>query len=290
MTVRQFLRTFLALPVAITPAIVVSPADGSAPSESPPSPATVPDTARHALEAGRFWHASRMLHDHLAASGDSTPEAVLMTARADVGWGGWSRVAPLLEGRDWLDTAADGEGWRLLGRARFALGDAESAARALGRYLRVAEGASERERGVVEYRRAVALRRAEADSAAVEAFDRAARALPLVADRIEARAIEVLAELGDTAAVARRLVALEPGLAERVGWRSRVRAFRRADDPEMAAHVAGRAETTARGADRAEAAFELGRIGLERGDTAAARAAFRRAIDAAPDAIAAVDA
>src|SRR2546430_14325065 len=67
----------------------------------------VPEEARRALKDGRYFLASRLLHEHLTSSADSSAEALLLTAQADAGWQNWRSVRALLDGRSWLDSEGE---------------------------------------------------------------------------------------------------------------------------------------------------------------------------------------
>ena len=91
------------------------------------------DSALAEFEAGRFWHAARMLREEGAAAG--TPEDVLLLARAEAGWKNWSAVAELLGGAEWLSEESDAIGLYILGRAWEAQGQWAEAAESYGRYV-----------------------------------------------------------------------------------------------------------------------------------------------------------
>ena len=73
------------------------------------------DSAIAEFEAGRFWHAARMLRAEQAQEG--TSREVLLLARAEAGWENWQAVIQLLNEADWLETEDEGAGLYLLGRA-----------------------------------------------------------------------------------------------------------------------------------------------------------------------------
>ena len=247
------------------------------------SRSAVPEAAVRALEQGRYWRASRILRDYLAAAPDTSPASVLLTAQAEAGWGHWEGAEGLLARRPWLDAHAQGRGRELLGRSRLELGRWEAAARDLARYLEVAPDAGDRERGLVELRRARALAEAGNTAAAMEAYDRALGHLPQLEDWILLTAAGVAADAGDSAGVARRLEAAPADLVRARGWRLRVRALRQAGALAEAARVAERAAGELDGAAQRAAAWALtGDLRLEQADTAGAREAYRRAMAAAP--------
>lgn len=263
---------------------------GSPASQGPDTPG-VPPEALHALRQGRYWRASRILEDYLALVPDPEPTTVLLAAQAEAGWGDWAEVERLLAGRGWLDTVAGGYGWSLLGRSRYALERWAESGEALARYLQLSTGSGERERGLAEARRGLALTGAGAAPAAVEAFDRAAALLPQLGDWIAIFAAEAAAAAGDTATVRARLAGTEPRLAREWGWRLRIQAFRNANDPAAAREAAeAAAEHLDTAAGRADAWLIIGELRLGEGDEAGARTAFRRAMAASPSSAAAVDA
>ncbi|HEX7091148.1 MAG TPA: transglycosylase SLT domain-containing protein [Longimicrobiales bacterium] len=279
----------LFLAVAVAPAVLELGRRPAAAVES--QPPDIPPEALEALRQGRYWRASRILRGYLAAVPDPGPETILLAAQAEAGWGAWARVDSLLAGRDWLDRVSGGYGWNLLGRSRLELEQWLPGEEALQRYLDVAADAGERQRGMAEMRRARALEKAGDAAGAVAAYDRAARLLPQLGDWIAIFATEALAAAGDTAAVRRRLAGVDSVLALDWGWRIRYRAQQQAGDIAGAQRVAELAATRlGRASARAEAWTAAGRARLQRGDTAGAREAFIRAMEAAPGATAAVDA
>ncbi len=252
---------------------------------------TVPAEALQALKQGRYWRASKILRGYLAVVPDTTPESILLVARADAGWGDWVGVERLLAGRSWLDTAGNGTGWDLLGRSRLALGRWSEGEDALSRYLQVAAVAGDRDRGLAEARRARALLASGSPAEAVQAYRRAAEALPQIGDWLGIFGAYAAARDGDTATVRVLLAATDPALARDWGWRIRVAARVAAGDFEGAQAAAeSAANTLGEARRRAEAWASLGDLRLRRGDTAGARDAFRRAIAAAPQALSALDA
>ena len=251
----------------------------------------VPAEALAALQQGRYWRASRILRHHLSALPDTSPRTLLLVARADAGWGDWQNVQRILYGREWLDSISGGYGWKLLGQSLYEQGEFDRGGAALERYLRVAGAAGARERGLTEIRRGFALRKAGRPAQAIEAFDRAAETLPRLEDWIALWAAEAAAEAGDTAATERRLAATDPELRRAFGWRARVRAYRAANQPVRALRAAeAAAADLASATDRATAWKLMGDIRLERGDSAAARRAYTRALEASRGSAAAVDA
>jgi soluble lytic murein transglycosylase len=249
----------------------------------------VPPAVGEAARQGRFWRASRILGEYLATVPDTTPETILMASRLSAGWGDWENVGRLLEGRDWLDRLEHGAGWRLLGRSWIELGRLEEGSEALGHYLQLGQG-GDRDRGVAQLRRAIALGDAGDTDAALQAFDSAAAHLPWFADWVGLMAARAAAETGDTAAVRTRL-ARAGDLAGDAAWRLRLQAAREAGDLSGARRAALEAARAAGSADgRAAAWAQLGELRVEAGDTAGAREAFRSAMSGAPGSVGAVTA
>lgn len=238
--------------------------------------AEVPAAVREAAAQGRYWRASRLLGDHMAAQGDSAPELLLLAARLSAGWGDWSAVAKVLEGRSWLDDVGGGAGWGLLGRARIELGDPAGGSDALARYLAVAELGQEA-RGLVELRRGLALSQTEGRDDAQQAFDRAIDLVPWFADWASFLAAEGAARVGDLDRVNERLAAA--GGVGGGSWRLRVTAGLAAGDTMAGREAALAATRTGSRSDRSEAWAELGRLRLAAGDRSRARAAFVRAME-----------
>jgi soluble lytic murein transglycosylase len=136
--------------------------------------------------------------------------------------------------------------------------------------------------GVAELKRGVELREKDA-AAARSAFLRAAELLPGLADWAHVLAADAASRTGDTTAVRRLLADTEPILAREWGWRSVVRAHRVAGAPTGAAEVAANAAAKMADAARAADAWRVaGDLRLQRGDSAAARVAYRNAIELSP--------
>ncbi|MBI4545523.1 MAG: transglycosylase SLT domain-containing protein [Gemmatimonadetes bacterium] len=285
---RYLLILFLFLAVVVAPELLSPRHTPAAPRPPPPA---VPPEALRALQEGRYWRASRILREYLAAVPDTTPETLLLAAQAEAGWGEWARVETLLAGRRWLDSVRGGYGWSLLGRGRLERGRWSDSGQALARYLQVAPALGDRERGLVEARRGLAMARARDGRGALRTFDTAARLLPQIGDWIALFAAEAAAQIGDTVEVQRRLGGMDSVVARQWAWRVRVSARRNARDPAGAEReAAAAANLLGTAAARAEAWKTAGELRLLRGDTTAAREALRRAMEAAPEALAAIDA
>lgn len=273
--------------VALVPALLGPP--GREASAEPRG--TVPAEALAALREGRYWRASRILHQHLSSAPDTAPRTLLLVAQADAGWGDWAGVQRLLSDRPWLDSVSGGYGWKLLGQSFYQQGDFDQGSAALSHYLDVAQGTDARERGLTEIRRAFAAQKAGHPADAVTALDDAAKLLPRLGDWIALWGAQAAAQAGDTAAVEKRLAAAGGDLARSMGWRTRVRAQRSAGATGRALALAeDAAGYLSSAADRATAWRIAGDIRLEKGDTTAARAAYTRAIEASSSSEAALDA
>ncbi|HYH80853.1 MAG TPA: transglycosylase SLT domain-containing protein [Longimicrobium sp.] len=291
------------LPVAAVPLLVWGAARLAAP-EPPrpdvlaPRPAAVParvasypvppDVAE-LLRQGRNWRAARLLRERLRP--DSEPGLVLLAARTEAAWGGWSSVRTLLNGKPWLSTTEQGEGWYLLGRAREEANDWAGAADAYGRALAAAPAAAPPEwRAPADLRHGLVLLRAGRVDEGVASLERLRARVPAARGWASALAAEALVERGDTARI-RALVGDGVPEAPLRSQRARIAAYRAANDPR-AAHAVALAfrQRAADPAMRAELGTLAAKAALALGDTAAARAELRTAMADAPASGAAVDA
>lgn len=289
MTMMHRSVAILALFLALAAAAQLAPSGDTTAAPSPgiaprvTTSDTVPEEAREALARGRYWRASRILRDYLRAAPRAEPATILLAARAEAGLGRWDRVETLLADRPWLDREEGGLGWSLLGRSRLAQGRRDQAELDLARYLEIAPDTSTRQRGIAEIRRGLAAAGAGGRAEAQQAFDSARTLLPQIADWIAILAARSAAEFGDTAGVERELAATDPVLARDWGWAARIEAYEEAGDARGAIAAAGRATRELEDDGRRAGAWtRLGRLQLARGDTAAARDAFRNSIGAAP--------
>lgn len=142
------------------------------------------------LEAGRPYHASRLLTAALRAPGGRTEERLLVAGRAAAAWGGWSEVERLLADVSFADPAATAEARHLLARSAFERGRARDAV-VRGR-LALAAATTPAQRGALHVLLARAWERLrEPDSANAE-WRRSIPARPLAADwlRLHAAATE----------------------------------------------------------------------------------------------------
>lgn len=248
-------------------------------------PVDLPAEVAGLLREGRNWRAARRMRAYLAAHPDPDPRAVLVTARAEAGWGGWGNVRDFLEGEPWLDRVGGGEGWFLLARAREEEGDWAGAAEAYARYLEAAPADDPADRRVVaELRRGLALLRMGRVEEGTAALERVRAHDPGVSPWAATLMAEALAETGDTARI--RTLLEDAGGAASVHRmrRAHVRAHLAADDPrgarERALAYRARAGTTSARVD-----FRLlaARAALETGDRAEARRHLLAVVRGAPE-------
>ncbi|HEX6641821.1 MAG TPA: hypothetical protein VF215_11950, partial [Thermoanaerobaculia bacterium] len=202
MASRHVVTLLLFAAVAAVPALLPRHGDTRA---TDVAAADVPQEAVDALRRGRYWRASRILHQYVASSQDTAPRTLLLLAQADAGWGDWESVHRLLADRPWLDSVSGGYGWKLLGRSLVERGEHAQGGAALSHYLEHAQGADDRELGLTELRRAAALQQAGDHADALVAYDAAARLLPGLGDWIALWTAELTAAAGDTAATRTRL-------------------------------------------------------------------------------------
>jgi soluble lytic murein transglycosylase len=264
------------------------------PTHSAPAVAgdDVPPAALEALRQGRYLRASLLLRDYLASRPDPGESTIILAAQAEAGWGEWARVRELLEGRNWLDRVAAGQGWHLLGRSQLELGELAAGSVSLGRFLEMGEpSGAGTQRAFAHITRAQALAGQRDFAAAAAAWEEAADALPQIADWIHAFAAGTAALAGDTAAVRKRLGRAGGDLAREWAWRAEPRARRNAGDRAGAVAAATRAAERLSSQHRRAAAWTMvGQLHQERGNRAGARSAFLRAIEAADGTSSAIDA
>ncbi|MCI0436517.1 MAG: hypothetical protein L0271_23210, partial [Gemmatimonadetes bacterium] len=249
-----------------------------------------PEEAVRALEQGRFLHASLILREHFSTVRDTTPADLVLAARAEGGWGNWERVVQLLSGRAWLDTLDHAIGWELLGYAHGGLENWKESRSAFTRFLALGPSDDARRRGRAEIARATAHARNAETADALAALASARELLPSIAGWIALEAAAASAAAGDTASVHTLLAGIDAVLAREWGWRHRVESLKKAG---LAARAVAAAEAAANepgpAGRRAAAWVEAGRLHLEAGDDARARAAFRNAMATAPGTSSGVD-
>lgn len=151
--------------------------------------------------------------------------------------------------------------------------------------------AAERARGLEALRRGRALARTGDTRGAARAFEEAGEVLPPFRGWARVLSAEAAAGAGDTAEVRRLLAPLPPGPAREWGWEVRARALRERGDAGAAAEVAEAAGRELRRGARAAQAWRMaGELRAGAGEGIAALAAFRRAMEAAPESEGALEA
>ena len=238
----------------------------------------VSDSARAELEAGRFWHAARLLRAEGAAAGTSAD--LLMLARAEAGWNNWPEVVTLLRDAEWIGTEGAGTGLYLLGRAEEEAGRPERSVAAFLRYLEVAPSASTR------YQSAL-IRAAKAQwglgrrTEALALMDRPAASV-LAKSWLSVALAEDVADSGDVATVEALLARVADTRARDVAWRLRADVLVAARDSLAAAKAFGDLRSATEGSRRGSVTVELGRLVLARSDTVQGRALLMEGLEDAP--------
>ncbi|MGD2153848.1 MAG: transglycosylase SLT domain-containing protein [Gemmatimonadales bacterium] len=151
-----------------------------------------------ALDQGRHWYATRLLRD-LNGRDSRTPTAVLLAARADAGRGAWDDVVARLDSAGWLDSIGSGDGRALLARAWLETGAVERAVESYRLFL--GYSLQRKPRAIAELGLARSLEQLGRPLEAAAAYGRAAEIAPALAQWSAIRSAEVLAHMGDTAAV-----------------------------------------------------------------------------------------
>ena len=238
------------------------------------------DSALAEFEAGRFWHAARMLREEGAAAG--TPEDVLLLARAEAGWKNWSAVAELLDGAEWLSEESDAIGLYILGRAWEAQGQWEEAAESYGRYVDLGSlGTTRHHASIVRRTRSLWM------SGEREASFISLRQLEPHLGAQSWTALEIAlgeARDGNASSVEDLLGMIEQPLAQLFSWRLLPDALFEAGDLIGATEAFRQAYQQLNGDRRATAAIELAELLLAGGDTATARGLLLEGLEEAPGA------
>lgn len=249
----------------------------------PGVPASVPIF----LENGQAWRAARVLRDHLRQPENRSPEAILLAATAEAGWGGWPRVREYLEQVSWLGEVRDGEGWYLLARAREEAEAWEQAYEAYQQFLSTPAASTDPDAArVALLRQGILLIHLDRTEEAARALSGVSQEAPAIADRIDILAAEALATLGDTTGVRTRLISSagdgDASLRTR-GQRALLRAYEANDDAAGALAYARRFQTEAASdSDHSWFAHFAGRMAHELGEIELARGELRTALTAAP--------
>lgn len=242
-------------------------------------PETMRAEAAHLLATDRPWRAARVMRAYLGEVSDPSPEALLLTARAEAGWGGWEAVHDLLEDVPDLAALDDGIGLYLLGRAHDARGETPEAIDAYRAFLALPEQPDHSlVREAAEMLLGLALMRAGERAEARPYLDRSARRLGNGAFWLSLLEADALATTGDTEGVRQAVAGFSGGIQGTRAWRARIKAAHHAGDPAEAHRLAVQARLAAFTNDtRAEFFLAEGRAALELGDTATGRAALRGA-------------
>ncbi len=200
------------------------------------------DSIERVIDAGAYWHASKLAAPHLASDGGS-PEARIAAARAAAGWLGWSTVVRLLDDAPWLEGRFDRLGHRLLAEAALAenrTADALRHARAsLTKTLLPRSDAEAARRWVLLAR---AHERATTWDSAAAAYTRAAALSPDIGGWLALRAASTTR---DAAARKRLYAGIDiPAARARIDW-TEAATLARFDDRSSAATLYARLGATA---------------------------------------------
>jgi soluble lytic murein transglycosylase len=224
--------------------------------------------AERSLRAGRPWRATQTLAPVLRNASTRTPRAVVIAARAASAWQGWDEVIRLLREEPWLDSAFNGAGHALLARAMVETNrrDLDSAA------LRHAQRAAATTPAGLTRASALAVlaqaytRVGQSDSAR-DAWERAARAAPAIADWLLLQAARLEPSTRDRQASFARLTV--DAARGRAAWIE-------AEARERTGDLAG----AARLLDSLGASVDALRLRLALARDGRARASVRRQLDA----------
>ena len=236
------------------------------------------DSALAEFEAGRFWHAARILREEGAAAG--TPEDVLLLARAEAGWKNWSAVAELLDGAEWLSEESDAIGLYILGRAWEAQGQWAEAAESYGRYVDLGSLGTTRHHASIVRRTRSLWKSGEREASFISL-----RQLEPHLGAQSWTALEIALEEardGNASSVEDLLGMIEQPLAQLSSWRLLPDALFEAGDLIGATEAFRQAYQQLNGDRRATAAIELAELLLAGGDTATARGLLLEGLEEAP--------
>ena len=240
------------------------------------------DSARAEFEAGRYWHASRLLRSRGDGYRSADPSEILLLARADAGWKNWSGVVEGLDGADWLDELEGAEGRRLFARGLEATERWEAAAESFARFRatgqRSSAVASEASR---EVRSAVRAGRWESIDEAMEITGEASAKL---VGWTALSAAEWASGNGDAVHVWELLPWIRrDSAAADAAWDLEARTLLAAADSSLALDAyLHTIEVETRASRRGRAFAIVGRLRLARGDSVAAREALVASLAAYP--------
>ena len=268
------LRVFPVVMIVIAAVGAITPQDSSYRSLLL-SPA---DSALVEFEAGRFWHAARMLREEGAATGK--PEDILLLARAEAGWENWSAVAELLDGAEWLPEESGAIGLYLLGRAWEARGQWAQAAESYGRYVDLSSSETTRHHAsIVRWTRSL-WKSGEREASFI--------ALHQLAPHLGAQSWTALelalgeARDGNISSVEDLVSIIQHPSARLSSWRLLPDALFEAGDLIGATEAFREAYQQLTGDRRATAGIELAGLLLAGGDTATARGLLLEGLEEAP--------
>ncbi len=257
---------------------------GGSSHTAPSSQAVVPDpavdSARAEFEAGRFWHAGRILRQHRSDGAVLTPSEVLLLARADAGWKNWDGVLAELEGADWLDGIGGGEGRLLVARA---LEEAERWDESAQQYVRFrSTGAMAPETPWAASREARVAARAGLWGPMLGALEATGRRSAELSQWTVYQLARNSLEMEDGAQALRLLPLLRGDSAiAQLAWDLEAHAWLAAGDTSRALEYYSEAVRGDLGAAQRGEAFEAtGALVAARGDLAAARVAYEASLDA----------
>lgn len=239
------------------------------------------DSARGEVDAGRAWHASRLLRAVERSGTTLAPQDVLLLARADAGWRNWAGVVERLAGQAWIDDVGDGSGLLLLGRAHEERREWNAAADAYNRYVRTPHGAVNPILPGILVRHARALantgRGVEA-RAALEGISR-----PVVASWGSLAAAVGPADSGRVADVRALLGLISDSVARLNAWELLPKALLAAGDSAGSERAYRDAAARVTGNRRAKAWTVAGDIARVRGASSTARYAYGTALLEGPN-------
>ncbi len=240
------------------------------------------DSARAEFDAGRYWHASRLLRSRRDAGDGVDHSEILLLARADAGWKNWSAVVEDLEGEDWLDELEGAEGRRLLARGLEAAERWDAATESFARFR-----ATDSNSGVLApeaSREARTAARAGRWGSIEEAMEMAGRASPKLVAWTALDVAEWLSDNGDASHVLELLQWIRrDSTAAAAAWDIEARTLLGAGDSSGAlkAYLLT-LETETRASRRGRAFSTVGRLRLARADSAGARQALLASLAAYP--------
>ena len=239
------------------------------------------DSARAEFDAGRYWHASRLLRSRPEDAEREVAE-VLLLARADAGWKNWSGVVESLEGVEWLDALEGAEGRRLLARGLEAEERWDAAADHFALFRRTDPSGS-----VVApeaSREARSAARAGRWESVPEALEMAGGESP---ELVAWTALDV-AEWSAADADVQRVLQLLPWIrrdsaAAEAAWDIEARVLLASGDSTRALEAYARSlETETHPSRRGRAFSRVGQLRLAQGDSASAKQAFLASLAAYP--------